>query len=476
NHTSRTSRRLQLVSESSMRYERGVDDRSSADYSLRAAILTAAVAGGVIEEGVVDCYPLPRELPELEFRIERFARFVGANIPLEEIMAILMRLGCTVTPVGRAVPDSEQPSNGLQSSLRVIPPSYRPDLLREIDLYEEVLRVWGMNRVQPTLPGGRERTGQLSETQAKERQLGRLLRSMGLNETMTYAFVPPTDATDVPMGYGDSEQLVELINPLSSEMSVLRRSILPGLLRSVAYNLHHGTNDIKLYEMGTVFHTHEGRKQPKERQMLAAVLVGAAGTASWNREYQAVDFFDAKGILETIGRELNIAKLRFKALTSDEAAWLQSGRAASVLAGSSVLGWIGEVHPRVARAFDIDVPVIAFELEYSLLIKASQLMRPFVDIPLFPAVQRDLAVVVDESVTSEQVSQVIKSAGGALLSEIRLFDVFTDTEKLGAGKKSLAFSLSYRAADRTLISEEVEYIHQKVLNKVTSVVGGEIRA
>ncbi|MDR0458854.1 MAG: phenylalanine--tRNA ligase subunit beta, partial [Coriobacteriales bacterium] len=213
NHTSRTSRRLQLVSESSMRYERGVDDRSSADYSLRAAILIAAVAGGVIEEGVVDCYPLPRELPELEFRIERFARFVGASIPVEDIEAILTRLGCTVTAIERVVPGSEQPPSGLQSSLRAIPPSYRPDLLREIDLYEEVLRVWGMNRVQPTLPGGRERTGQLSETQAKERQLGRLLRSMGLNETMTYAFVPPTDATDVPMGYGDSEQLVELINP-----------------------------------------------------------------------------------------------------------------------------------------------------------------------------------------------------------------------------------------------------------------------
>jgi phenylalanyl-tRNA synthetase beta chain len=228
--------------------------------------------------------------------------------------------------------------------------------------------------------------------------------------------------------------------------------------------------------MGNVFFIAEGRKLPKERQMLTAVMVGASHAPTWNRLQTSVDFFDAKGVLETIGRELNIAKLRFKALDAAEAPWLQAGRAASVLAGSSVLGWIGEVDPRVARRFEIEVPVIAFELEYSLLIKASQ-AKYADEIPaLFPGVNRDLAVVLDVTVSAEQVTQVIQSAGGKLLAEVRLFDVFEDTARLGAGKKSLAFALSYRADDRTLTSDEVDTLHLKVINKVTSVLGGEIRS
>jgi phenylalanyl-tRNA synthetase beta chain len=463
NHTSRTSRRLQLISESSSRYERGVDDATCEEYSARAAAMIVALAGGELAEGVVDCYPAPRLLPSLEFRVARFQAFVGAAIAESEAAAILTRLGCEVLP-------------GAAGTLAVRPPSYRPDLLREVDLYEEVLRVHGMDRVPPTLPGGRERIGSEGDAQRLERRLGLLLRAMGLSETMTYAFVPPSDATDVPMPFDEKEQAAELINPISAEMSVLRRSLLPSLLRSVAYNLNHGVPDIQLYEIGTVFFAAEGRKVPKERQLLSAVLVGSRHEPSWSRNAEPVDFYDAKGILEAIGGELNVAKLRFKRLEPEVSGWLTYGRAASVLAGSSRLGWVGEVHPRVRAAFGIEVPVIAFELEVSPLAKAALAMRDFVPIPLYPAVMRDLAVVVDSQVTAEQVSQVLTSAGGALLAEARLFDVFEDADRLGADKKSLAFALSYRSPDRTLTSEEVEALHLKVVAKVSSVLGGEIRA
>ena len=475
-HTSRTSRRLQLFSESSQRYERIVDDRGCDDFSARAAALITALAGGVVDKGVVDCYPAPRELPSLLFRTRRFGEFVGEPIDTPSIVGILSRLGCEVEAVDADVSSATDPTDPTDHEvLAVIPPSYRPDLLREIDLYEEVLRIWGMDRVTPTLPGGRQRTGTVSELQARERRLGQLLRAMGINETMTYSFVPESDAELLPMNFDENEQVVELINPISSEMSMLRRTILPGLLRSVAYNLNHGVADIMLYEMGTVFSISEGRKQPKERQMLAAVLVGSRQPRGWNNTAEAVDFFDAKGVIEALGRELKVSKLRFKALDNSEAAWLTVGRAAQVLAGSSRLGWVGEVHPRTARLFGVDVPVMAFELEVPVLLKAASMQREYEPISLYPDVLRDLAVVVDASVSVEQVTQVLQSAGGSMLAEVRLFDVFEDSQKLGVGKKSLAFALSYRALDRTLTSEEVEKQHSKVMSKVTSALGGEIR-
>ena len=461
-HTSRTSRRLQLFSESAARYERQVDDATCDAFSARAADLIAALCGGEVAEGVVDCYPAPRQAPVAPFDVRRFQTFIGAEIPAAEIRRILGSLGCEVS--------------GDDQNMTVQTPSYRPDLLREVDLYEEALRIWGMDNVEPTLPGGRGRIGARTEFQLKSDRLGEIIRAAGVNETLTYSIVPKTDADDIRMGFANNEQVVELINPMSPDMSVLRRTVIPGLLRSVAYNINHGNADIRLYEMGTVYFASEGHKLPRERQMLAVVMAGLSQEGSWDRLTQPVDFFDAKGILETIGYELNISKLRFKPLPADQAPWLSPGRAASVLAGSSSLGWLGEIHPRVAAAFDVEVPVVALELEYPLLLKASRGIKTFQAIPQFPAIQRDLAVVVDTSVNAEQVSQVLRSAGSPLLAELRLFDVFEDADKIGAGKKSLAYSISYRSPERTLTSEEVDAVHQKVIGKLRGALGAEIRS
>jgi len=465
-HTSRTSRRLKLVSESSMRFERGVDDATCAEFSARAAELIVAIAGGELVGGIVESYPAPRELPTIAFRVDKFAEFVGSVISVDEIMDILTRLGCIVDVA---------PSLTTPLLLSVTAPTFRPDLLREVDLYEEVLRVYGMNNIQPTLPAGSGRIGLLTDEQSKERKINMLLRAMGLNEAMTYAFVPPTDTDDLQMPFAANEEAVELINPMSSEMSVMRRSIIPGLLRAVAYNINHGTPDVQLYETGNVFFITEGQKLPREKQLLSAVMVGESGAPTWNQRRRPVDFFDAKGVIETIGNEMNLNRLRFKELAADDASWLQAGRAASVLAGSSQLGWIGEIHPRVAAAFDVDVAVIAFELDLQLLTKASKGARDFTGLSQYPAVSRDIALVVDNSVNSEQVSQVLHSAGGNLLAEARLFDVFSDAARLGADKKSLAFALSYRADDRTLTSEEVDTLHQKVIDKASKALGAKQR-
>ena len=469
--TSRTSRNLGLFSESSMRYERGVDDHGIEERSAAAAALMVEVAGGSVSaavrngEGIVDEWPAPSTAPDLRFRIPRFCAMMGADIPRADIEDILRRLGCAVAddPAGNA------------DVLAVTAPTFRPDLEREIDLYEEVLRLWGMDRIPATLPGGPGRVGTRSQMEHVMDTVNAVMRASGLNETMTYSFAEPSDLDRLRMPHEGLGEPVELINPLNADQSVMRQSIVPGLLRSVAYNQSRGVKNVQLYEAGAVFFAAEGRKQPKERRRLAGVLAGAMGDTGWNAAPAPFDFFDGKGVVESLARELALPKLRFKPLSAEEAPHLQPGRAAAVLSGGAELGWVGELHPLAVEAFEADAPVVAFELDVEALAKASRPARDYRDVPTFPAVSMDVAFVVDEGVAHEKLVQCMTSAGGKLLEDARLFDVYRDEERLGAGRKSMAYALTYRAADRTLTSDEVDKAHERLVKKVCAATGAEVR-
>ncbi len=470
--TSRTSRNLGLISESSMRYERGVDAHGIEVRAAAAAALIAQVSGGKVSPatqgsegvtGIIDEWPLKTDARRLTFRTARFQKFVGAEIPADFVEDILTRLGCTVSAGTEA------------GTFDVVAPTFRPDLEREVDLYEEVLRLWGMDRIEPTLPASPKRVGVRTEDEIRLDKLNYTLRAAGLNETMTYSFAEPGDVERLRMNPEGLGQAVELLNPLNADQSVMRQTIVPGLLRAVAYNQARGVKNVQLYEIGTVFSTADGRKKPRERKKLAGVLAGAMNAAGWNVEARAFDFFDGKGVLENIARELAIPKLRFKALGASEATHLQPGRAAQMLSGGSVIGWVGEIHPLAARAFEADAPVVAFELDVEALLKAAQPSRPYVDVPTFPAVEIDQAFVVAEDVTHEKMCQVMTSAGGKLLESVALFDVYRDAQRVGEGKKSVAYSLTYRAQDRTLTSEEVQKQHDKLVKKVCAATGAEVR-
>jgi len=454
---SRTSRSLGLISEASLRFERTVDRAGCVEALDRAAALMAEVADGVVAPGVVDAYPATAASPVLTLRIERLHRMLGEEIPAQEAREILARLGCTV-------------SGG--DVLEVVVPSFRPDLEREIDLVEEVLRIWGMERVKSRLPHGSGRAGGLTAEQLLRDRIGATLRAAGLNETMTYAFADPTDLERFDMSLAEGELLVEVLNPMSAEQAVLRKSLMPGLIRSVSYNQRRGVADVHLYELGSVFVTAEGRKQPKERPVLAGILTGSWQPPSWNDPGEPLGFFDAKGVLEVLARELAIERFKVRAAAMP---WLQPGRSAEVLVGGDVVGWLGEVHPRVLARFEADAPVSAFELDVAKLVRATRPARTFVEPARFPAVELDIAIVVPEDVTAERVEQAMRSAGGKLLESVRLFDVYRG-QGVEAGSKSMAFALSYRGGDRTLTAEEVQVAHDRLVRKVLGAVGGEMRA
>ncbi len=460
--TSRTSRNLQLFSESSARYERGVDAATCDLFSGYAASLMAEVSGGNVCPGIIDEYPIPAVKPHLELRAQRLREFIGAPIENDDITRILTRLGCVVETTG----DTDVFS--------VIAPTFRPDLTREVDLYEEVLRLWGTERVEDTLPSGSTAGGYTPE-QARSNQIGAIMRACGVNETLTYSFVPDDDKERSRMAGVARGIDVEIINPISSEMSVLRHTLIPGLMRSVAYNQSRGVANIHLYEMGSVFEGVEGRPQPEEPTRLACVLAGSWADDGWNQDNRPIDFFDAKGIIEDIFRELAIPKMRFRALNPDDAPWLQPGASAEVMSGKRRIGWAGLMHPEVCSAFEANAPVVAFELDADALIVLAQPARPYVDIPQFPSVDMDMAIVVDESVTCQDITNAITSAAGSMLESVRLFDVYRDEEKLGPGVKSMAFSIVYRDPSKTLTSEEVEKRHEKMVQKVCRATGGHIR-
>jgi len=455
---SRASRRLGLFSEASSRFEKRVDRTACVAALDRAAALVAELCGGEVAPGIVDMYPLPAQTRELELRITRLNAVLGARITADEAGSILTRLGCTVA--------------GSDDVLRVVVPTFRADLEREIDLVEEVLRIYGMDRIESTLPAGRGRLGELTREQRWRERIGETLRASGLNETMTYAFADPGDTARLRDELPEDEVLCELMNPMSVEHSVLRRTLLPGLLRAVSYNQRRGTANVHLYEIGTVFRTSVGRKQPKERAMVAGVLAGAWHRPAWNEAAEPLGFFDGKGIIETLAAQLGLG--RFKVRAAD-LPFLQPGRAAEVLVGGEVVGWIGEVHPLVLETFQAEAPVTAFEIAFAPLVRGAKDAKPFSDVPRFPAVELDVAIVVAEDVTAERIEHAIRSAGGKLLDSVRLFDVYRGAG-VAEGKKSVAFELAYRAADRTLTADEVESAHDRLVRKVCGAVGGELRS
>ena len=461
-HVSRTSRNLDLMSEASIRYERQVDGANCANVAEIAAALFEQCCGAEVCPGTVDVYPVVVPAPVIDFRPDRARMLCGADVPDEFMTTRLTRLGCKVEPAG-------------EGHLTVTAPTNRPDLTREVDLIEEVCRLWGEGDITPTLPAAKNHAGGLTVEQRRVRLIGQTLRACGLSETSTYCFADPNDL--VKLGITDEGRgiPVKIINPLVADQSQMRQSMLPGLVRSVAYNLDHGVPNVALYEIGRVFYGHENTSQPDEPSFVAGVMAGKRADDAWNQKFGEYDFFDAKGAVESLLDALRLTKVRFKVAEPEQYPWLQPGRAAEVLSQGEVIGWVGNIHPANLQKVGVDVPVVAFELSVEHLLRLAKKELPYVDVPTLPGVTHDLAIVVDEAVTYEQLVQRITSAGGKLLADVRLFDVYRDRVRVGEGKKSMAFSLTYRAADRTLTSEEVEKAHEKLVNKVLRATGGEVR-
>jgi phenylalanyl-tRNA synthetase beta chain len=458
----RTSRGLNLLSEASTRFSKGIHPEVVGPALGRACELLRLHAGATVCQGVVDAYPAPLAPPVVDLPMREVRRLLGADVPKAECVRILKALEYDVT----------ETADGLRATV----PPHRLDVEAGVaDLIEDVVRHVGYDNLPATLLADELPEQETNEPLVFEERVRDLLVSVGLQEAVTYALTTPE--AEKPLGLPERKH-VELVNPISSERTVLRQSLLSGLLTAVAENLKH-EDDVRLFEVGSVFLTRPEQRLPDEPRRLGVVLCGRRQPEVWDAPGAAVvplDFYDLKGVVEALADGLHVAA----AYRHESAPYLHPARCAALVLAGRVVGHFGQLHPRVAAAFGDSTArlserqVLAGELDLEALRAAVPQRHKYVPVPRFPAALRDVAVVVDEGVTAERIEEEIRAAGGGLLRGVRLFDVYRG-EGIPAGRKSLAYALAYQAADRTLTDKEVDRAHRQIEDRLKQTLKAAIR-
>jgi phenylalanyl-tRNA synthetase beta chain len=454
---SRTARRLGSRTEASVRFERGADVSAVPIAAARAAELLARLAGGVVARGAIDVYPRPAKTRRLRLRPARANALLGTEVAPGEMAEHLRAIGCSVTATSRTM-------------IRVEPPTFRPDLVAEEDLVEEIARLRGYGRIPSTLPFGGEGGG-LSRAQGLRRLARRVLLGAGLSEAQSLTLIPPRipDVLALPPSH-PWRDVVRVANPLSEEESVLRPSLLPGLLMAASRNIAHGNTSVALFEIGTVFRPASG-ELPNERVEAAWVMCGPA-PLGWHEPERSYDFYDGKGVLEALLSALGVDGWSVHPPTHALPPW-HGGRTAEVLLGGREVGLVGELQPSSLRDLGLTGRVVSGSIDLDASIRAAAEFRPQT-ISRFPAVRRDLAVVVDEGAASADVIAVVREAGGSLLESAELFDVYRGAP-VAEGNISLAYALAFRDPGRTLTDAEVEPAFARIVEALQG-RGWSIRA
>ncbi|MGH7365141.1 MAG: phenylalanine--tRNA ligase subunit beta, partial [Candidatus Rokuibacteriota bacterium] len=460
----RTSRALGLSTDAAYRFERGGDIEAPPDVLARAAQLMADLGGGTVARGVLDAYPDPRPHRRINLRLSRVDRVIGACPPRAEAVRILHALGFAVDDSG--------------DELQVVVPSFRRDIHQEDDLVEEIVRVWGYDQIPLTLAGGGEIIPVKRPAGLRvARVMSRALNAAGLFECVTWSFLDPDRLKR--MGWDDPATLIALQNPLSVERSVLRPSLLPGLVEALAINANRQIPDARLFEVGNVFAPHrpeDGDRPAHEELRLGIALTGLRAPRAWfTGGRDRVDVYDAKGLSELALSAAGVTDADTSSWPADRVpAYLEPGRTARLVRGSIELGWFGEVALAAREVFDLPGPVFVAELSVSALAGLPTPSAKYEPLPRFPAVQRDLAIVVGREVTAGDVEAAIRAMRLGLLTRVTLFDVYTGGQ-VGAGRRSLAWSLTFQAPDRTLTDAEVNQLHERIVAEIAQRFRAEVR-
>jgi phenylalanyl-tRNA synthetase beta chain len=460
----RTSAELGLRTEASARFEKQLHPDSAMAAQRLAARLMVDLCGARLVPGTIDAYARPPEPRRVPLRLERLVKLLGEEIPPDEVGAILGRLGFEVDAV--------------DDRLSVGIPYWRDsDVQREADLVEEVARVHGLDKLPTKLPARRRAVGRLTPAQRLRRRVEDSLRDRGISEVVSFSFT--SAETIAALRLGDVATL-RLANPLSSDQSVMRPLLLPGLLDSARHNAAHGRPSVALFESAHVYEPSgsldhvpqppRGATPATERHHIGALLSGGLAFG-WRSGGRAVDYYTARALLEAALAPAGLAW----SVEPDTRPFLHRGRSAAVRGeAGQELGWIGELHPAVARRWELDGPVVCFEIDFDAVAELALDAPVYRDVTSFPAVLQDIAVVVAEEVSAARVEEAVRQGAGELLADLRVFDLYRG-EQLGEGNKSLALRLEFRASDRTLTDEEVAE-RRRAIETAIAEIGGRLRA
>jgi phenylalanyl-tRNA synthetase beta chain len=456
----RTMRALNLPSEASVRFSRGIHPETVKPAAERAAELMCKHAGARVCRGLVDVYPAPLPPQVITLEMGEVRRLLGMDFPLAEAVRILHALEFKVEQTAAA-------------TLRVTAPPHRLDIQEgSADLIEDLVRIHGYDRLPATLLADQLPEQSTNRPLVLEERVRDILVSAGLQEVITYALTVPE--REKPLGLTATEY-VRLVNPISSERVVMRQTVLAGVLEVAAANLRHA-EEVCLFEVGPGYLSRQGEKLPDEPRRLALVLTGRRQPEFWGvaaRSSGGVqDFFDLKAVVEALVSDLHLPDVSYR---PSSAAYLHPGRAAELVIRGRAAGSFGQMHPTVAETYALgNRAVLAGELDLEAILAEVPERYKYTPVPRFPAALRDIAVIVDEPVTAARIAGEIRTAGGDLLSGLRLFDVYRG-ESIPAGKKSLAYALSYQAQDRTLTDKEVDKAHKKIEDRLKHVLEAQIR-
>jgi phenylalanyl-tRNA synthetase beta chain len=455
----RTSQLLGLRSEASGRFEKGLAPEQAMEAQIVATRLMLELTGARLVPGTIDVGGEGPPLRTVHLREHRVEELLGRAIARPRQAEILRALefGVQEAPGGLDV---------------LVPAFRRNDVTREADLVEEVARIDGLEKLPATLPARRGSAGRLSTAQRLRRRAVDALVGRGMYETVGWSFTEAGLADRLRLAPDDPRRrFVVLENPMSEDHSVLRTTLAGALLDAARHNAARGRPDLALFEAGTVY-LDEGAKLPHEHRALGGVLTGRLHQQTWGTsEPPRAGFFAAKGLL---GAALDAIRVRWDVEPATEP-FLHPGRSARVLAGGEDVGWIGELHPLVARVWDLDHGAALFEVDFDRVITHADAVPRYVDLTSFPALRMDLSVTLSEDVPAATVLGAVREAGGDLLADARVFDLYHGAQ-VGEGRKSLALALTFRAGDRTLTDEDVAPLRDRIVAALRDGLGGELRA
>ena len=438
-----TAKKLGMRTEASGRYEKGLDPNMVPDALDRACELIEMLGAGEVTDVMQDVYENIRVMNAIPFNADKINKFLGTDIPEAEMIRILTDLDCKV-------------ENG-----KVIPPTYRADLEGFADIAEEVLRIYGYDKMPTTLLRGDTTAGGRSLRQALSLKVKNILVGAGAYEILTYSFTSPKsfDMLKIPAD-SNLRDVITIINPLGEENSVMRRTTVGSMLEILANNYNSRNEQAKLFEIGKIFNPIPGESLADEPEKLTIGMYGG------------VDYYDLKGMVEVLMDGIGVKNIKVTAETENPT--FHPGRTAKVIIGGKDAGVMGEIHPDVLKNYGIPVKAYVAEIDLDAIIDNADTEKTYIATPKFPAVSRDIAMLVSDEVPVAEIEEVITAAAGKLLEELKLFDVYKGSQ-IAADKKSVAYSLTLRSAEKTLGEDEVTQVMDKVLKALADKLGAELR-
>lgn len=444
------ARSYSLHTDSSYRFERGVDPEMQKRAIERATALLLDIVGG--EAGPVMEEVSKKHLParsQVKLRRARITQVLGITLSDDDVSEILTRLGMKIT--------------SLKEGWKVTPPSYRFDIELEVDLIEELGRIYGYSRIKSKQPETPMHILPVSEKKIEMQRIRSVLVDRGYEEAITYSFVEP----ELQKLLIPKTESVELANPISSDMSVMRTSLWPGLIQAASYNQNRQQPRIRLFETGLIFQQQKNAIVQENR--IAGIALGEVITEQWGENGRTIDFYDVKADVEALLELGGAANYRFEADTCEA---LHPGQSARIHVDGKPAGWLGVLHPSVTQAVELTGNPVIFELRLDAIMQAN--VAKFVEISKFPSIRRDIAIIVDEQITAQSVQECVENSAGYLLNNVVLFDMYQG-KGIDSGRKSLALGLTLGDSSRTLMEEDVEAVLGKVVSALNTNLGAVLR-